>query len=260
MIDNNKFNSQQIIEQLKIFKIEDLECLFVASNLGKIGLIPGHDRKYLLESIFNSLRIINPKLTIVVPTATLNLVNSKKIFNLKNTPSDKMGPFSEYVRKLKNSIRSYHAIWSLSANGPLAEFITKDISKHAYDQNSTFSRLFKIKKSSFLAIGQNPRFMLSIIHHFENMFNVPYRFKKEFNINCEIENKIKIESFILDVMKDHLPNHLRSKNKKIFENFEKKGNLKQTTLGKGNIYCFDLNEFYLITKKLFEEDINCWLK
>jgi len=259
MIDT-EFNSKQIIDHLKIFKIEDLKCIFVASNLGKIGLIPGQDRKYLLDSIFNSLRMINPKLTIVVPTATLNLVNSKKTFNLSKTPSDKMGPFSEYVRKLNGSLRSYHGIWSLSANGPLAEFITKDISKHAYDQNSTFAILFKIKKSSFLSIGQHPRFMLSIIHHMEHISNVPYRFKKEFIINCEIKNKIKNENFYLDVMKNHLPSNLRTKNKKIFENFEKKGSLRQTKLGKGVMYNFDLNEFYLLTKKLFEEDINCWLK
>ena len=61
-------------------------------------------------------------------------------------------------------------------------------------------------------------------------------------------------------MKNHLPSNLRTKNKKIFENFEKKGSLRQTKLGKGVMYNFDLNEFYLLTKKLFEEDINCWLK
>ena len=31
MIDK-EFNSKQIIDQLKIFKIEDLECIFVALN------------------------------------------------------------------------------------------------------------------------------------------------------------------------------------------------------------------------------------
>ena len=255
-----EFNSENILERFNNFQIEDLECLFIASNLGKIGLIQGHDRNYLLETIFNSLRKINPKLTIVVPTATLNLVHTKEIFNIDITPSNKMGPFSEYVRKLKSSKRSYHGIWSLSANGPLAEFITEDISKHAYDKNSSFSRLFKIKKSSFLAIGQHPRFMLSIIHHLENISNVPYRFKKEFPINCEVQKKIETEIFYLDVMKNHLPIHLRAKNKKIFENFEKRGSLKQTTLGKGEMYYFDLNEFYSITKRLFDKDINCWLK
>ena len=147
MTEKKELTSAEILQKFRSFNLENKECLFVASDLGKIGLIPGQDRKFLFETIFNSLRLINPKLTIVVPTATLNLVNSKKIFNLKTTPSDKMGPFSEYIRTLKDSIRSNHAIWSLSANGPLAEFIVKDISKHAYDHNSTFSRLFKIKKS-----------------------------------------------------------------------------------------------------------------
>ena len=102
--------------------------------------------------------------------------------------------------------------------------------------------------------------MLSIIHHFENMFDVPYRFEKNFNINCEFKNNIKTENFSLDVLKNQLPNNLRTKNKKIFDNFESKKKLKQTVLGKGSIYCFDLNEFSFVTKKLFEEDINCWFK
>ena len=260
MLEINKFNSKQILEKFQEFKIDNLECLFVAADLGKIGLIPGHDKNYLLESIFNNLRILNPNLTIVVPTATINLVNSQKKFNIIETPSNKMGPFSEYIRKLKDSIRSYHAIWSLSANGPLAEFITKDISRHAYDYNSSFSRLFKIKKSSFLSIGKHPRFMLSIIHYFENMFKVPYRFKKEFNISCEVNNKYSAETFSLDVLKNEFRDKPRAYNKKIFENFEKKEDLKQTNFGKGNIYYFDLNKFYSITKNLFEEDLNCWWK
>ena len=50
MLEINKFNSKQILEKFQEFKIDNLECLFIASNLGKIGLIPGHDRKYVLNS------------------------------------------------------------------------------------------------------------------------------------------------------------------------------------------------------------------
>ena len=206
----------------KKIKLSKTKNIFITGNLTQISNLR-IKKKDKLSAIFNSLKkTLGTGYTIFVPTATLNLCNNNIIFDLKNTPSDKMGPFSEYVRQLNTSLRSFHAIWSLSANGPLAEFITKDISKHAYDQNSTFSRLFKIKKSSFLAIGQHPRFMLSIIHHFENICNVPYRFKKEFTINCKVGEHLKNETFILDVIKNHLPSHLRTKNKKIFENFEEK--------------------------------------
>ena len=39
--------------------------------------------------------------SIFVPSATLNLCNTSIPFDLEHTPSDKMGPFAEYVR-LKN--------------------------------------------------------------------------------------------------------------------------------------------------------------
>ena len=41
--------------------------------------------------------------------------------------------------------RSLHPLWSLSSIGPLADFITSNVSKHGYDGNSAFSRIFQIK-------------------------------------------------------------------------------------------------------------------
>ena len=52
----------------------------------------------------------------------------------------------------------------------------------------------------------------------------------------------------------------KTKNKKIFENFENKKKLYVESFGKANIYYFSLDEFYDVTKKLFHEDKNCWLK
>ena len=253
-------SSEDIFEKLKKFKIDNINCIFVANDLGKIGLIPGKSKKDLLDSIYSSITKINSNITIVVPTANFNLINTDKVFDLKNTPSYKMGAFSEYIRKLNGSKRSYHPFWSLTAIGPMSEEITKDVSDHGYDSGSAFAKLFKIKNSFFLSIGDHPRFMLSIVHHFENMFNVPYRFTKKFKINCLKNNNIKIEYFKLDVLKDDYRNKERSFNKKIFKNYKKKKKLYKEKIGKGEMYYFNLEDFYIETKELFEKDINCWWK
>lgn len=254
-IDNNK-----IYSKLKNFNMSNIDCLFVANDLGKIGLIPGKSKKDLLDAIYKSIIEINPNITIVVPTANFNLINTDKIFDLKNTPSFKMGAFSEYIRKFSSSKRSYHPFWSLTAKGPLADKIVNGISNHAYDQNSAFANLFKIKNSYFLSIGDHPRFMLAIIHHFENMFKVPYRFTKTFKIHCTKNNQITTEYFKLDVLKDEFRSQKRSFNKKIFENFEQNKRLYKSTLGKGAIYYFNIQDFYVTTCELFKKDINCWWK
>ena len=108
-------SSEDIFEKLKKFKIDNINCIFVANDLGKIGLIPGKSKKDLLDSIYSSITKINSNITIVVPTANFNLINTDKVFDLKNTPSYKMGAFSEYIRKLNGSKRSYHPFWSLTA-------------------------------------------------------------------------------------------------------------------------------------------------
>ena len=100
--------------------------------------------------------------------------------------------------------------------------------------------------------------MLAIIHHFENMFKVPYRFEKTFKINCIKDNQIKTEYFKLDVLKDKFRSKKRSFNKKIFEHFEQNKVLHNITLGKGKIYYFNIQDFYATTCELFEKDINCY--
>ncbi len=257
---DNEITKEEIFSKFNSLNLSHANCLFVASDLGKIGLIPGKNKKYLLDTIYKNIVKINPNVTIIVPTANFNLINSDKTFNLKNTPSFRMGAFSEYIRKFDNSRRSYHPFWSLTALGPLADKIVSKISDHAYDHNSAFANLFKIKNSHFLAIGDHPRFMLAIIHHFENMFKVPYRFEKTFKINCIKDNQIKTEYFKLDVLKDKFRSKKRSFNKKIFEHFEQNKVLHNITLGKGKIYYFNIQDFYATTCELFEKDINCWWK
>ena len=247
-------------EKFAVLQIKKANCIFVSSDLGKIGLIKGETKIQLLDSIYNAILSVNPKITIVVPTANLNLIRSNDYFEIDKTKSYKMGAFSEYIRKKKEALRSFNPIWSLSAIGPLSEFITSDVSNHGYDENSSFSRLFKIENCFFLSLGNHPRFMLSIIHHIENKFKVPYRFTKSFEIKVLSNKKIYSKSFYLDVLNEKVRYNKRSKNKKIFENFENKSSLFKTNLGKSYIYYFNLNDFYSITSELFKKDINCWWK
>tara|TARA_Y100000591_G_C21761795_1_gene660509 strand:+ start:199 stop:984 length:786 start_codon:yes stop_codon:yes gene_type:complete len=254
---------EQISSIFKKFKIQEIKCLFIANDLGKIGLrfgISKLNKKELLEIIYSNLIKINKDLTIVVPTASLNMVNSGEIFDLQETPSYKMGSFSEFIRKKRFSKRSYHPFWSLTALGPLASSIVDDVSDNAYDENSAFGKLFKLKNSFFLSIGNHPRFMLSIIHYFEYINKVPYRFTKKFNTKCLIDGKITAKNYKLYVLKKKFINKKRAFNKKIFENFEKNIIIQNSVLGNGKLYFFNLSEFYDVTQDLFKNDINCWWK
>ena len=62
--------------------------------------------------------------TIIVPTATLNLTGTKKIFDVLKTPSYEMGVFSEYIRKKKKSVRSHNPLWSVASIGKEKKYFT----------------------------------------------------------------------------------------------------------------------------------------
>ena len=57
---------------------------------------------------------------------------------------------------------------------------------------------------------------------------------------------------IIEIKKDLLT-------KKFLRIFEKKKNYTRK-IGKGEMYYFNLEDFYIETKELFEKDINCWWK
>ena len=190
-MENSDYSKKDILIALRNAGLVKGDDILVHSNLGFFGKLDGNNESVdycqaFAEAIFD---VIGNEGTLIVPTFTYSFCWNK-IFDLEKTATSDCGIFSEYIRNLKDAKRSFNPFWSLTAIGPLAEKIVDNVSNHAYDKNSSFSKLFKIKNSFFLSIGQHPRFMLSIIHHFEHIYKVPYRFTKDFKIDCVKNSKI----------------------------------------------------------------------
>ena len=100
----------------------------------------------------------------------------------------------------KNSIRSVHPLWSVSANGNLAKYFTKNISKHAFGFDSIWTRMLK-KNTLSLHIGVDPKKSISIVHYAELISGVPYRFTKSFNQYIFINGKKLGRNFFIFVLK-----------------------------------------------------------
>ena len=77
-------------EKITKYFLEDIEVLIDC-------IIESYDIYY--EELISR----NKEITIVFPTATLNLANNDIIFDIANTPSYLMGSFSEYLRRKKRS-------------------------------------------------------------------------------------------------------------------------------------------------------------
>ena len=79
--------------------IKKAQNLYITADFGKI-IGKENLNVETLKKHFKAIKeIIGPKGTMVVPTATLNLCNTNKVFYPKFTKSYNMGSFSEFVRK-----------------------------------------------------------------------------------------------------------------------------------------------------------------
>ena len=251
------YDLNDLINCWKKLKIKKGDTVYVTGNFLFLGLY--YDSKNLLRDFLKTLKnSLGSRGTIAFPTHSWSLVQSRKFFSIKNTPSES-GVFTEYLRKKKNTYRQFHPFSSTSAIGYHAKYITNSLSKHVYGLNSPFDKLINLN-AKFISIGLEPNLTCSQVHHAELMSNVPYRFVKEFTKLVERNNKVSSEKYYLYVLYNSLRNVERDRNKKILSSFNKKNKIIISALGKSKIYCYSLREFYKHTLTLMEKDIYIWLK
>ena len=178
-------------------KLKKGSTLYIAGNLYNFGL-----KKTELEDFCNYfleylIKYIGNGGNITVPTATLNLINSNKIFEKKKTKSYCMGIFSEFIRKKKNSYRSDHPLFSFYGIGKNVKKILGNTSVSAYGEGSVFQKL-RNNNTYFISLGK-PHAAIGMIHYVEQLIGVPYRFNKEVFVRVKKNNKIKKQYSLVGV-------------------------------------------------------------
>jgi aminoglycoside 3-N-acetyltransferase len=122
--------------------------------------------------------IIGDTGTVVVPTFNFRF-SKGEIFDPQETPSEKMGAFSEYVRQQPESLRTKHPMQSLAAIGYYAKDLAERDTPSAFDQGSAFDRIYKLG-FKLLLLGADER-AISMFHYSEQRGRVPYRYWKDFS-------------------------------------------------------------------------------
>jgi len=89
-----------------------------------------------------------------------------------------MGVFSEYIRSLPDSRRSYHPMQSLAVIGKLRDEIIENDTISSFSENGPFGRLVKYN-AKLLLLGADFN-SVSMIHWVEEKYSVPYRYWKSF--------------------------------------------------------------------------------
>ncbi|MDC1179045.1 AAC(3) family N-acetyltransferase [Candidatus Pelagibacter ubique] len=256
MILNKMVLYTEIKKSLDKFKIKRSSIVYISGNIFNLGL-KKKDLKIFCEFFFS---IIKKKISnsggIIVPTATLNIANTKKIYT-RNTPSYMMGVFSEYVRKKEGCNRSNHPLWSFAGIGKNVEKLLKNVPISAYGYDSIFERLLNYN-TYFICFGK-PDLSLAMLHYVENLVGVPYRYNKEFLIRCKFKGKIIKKKSILGVRYNSKYN-VGDENKKIMNYLNKKKIFKKISFRKDFIYICNYADIVKTMCTILSDRPTIWLK
>jgi len=254
MID---YTLDELNKSIKDIVTKDNEVVFIAGNIAALGRSSTLKKKELLNTIYNSIMEVSEDITIAVPSLTMDLCNTDKIFS-KNIYTN-MGAFSNFIIQMNNSVRNMHPFASYTAIGKNAEFICGEDTSFPYGLNSPYDNILKLQKPIMISIGMEPNLTCSIIHHVEFNMHVPYRYIKEFYHPVKINEEIKYKNFYLHVLYKDL-NEKRNLNIKAFSSFKKNGyDIIEKKIGKSKIYSYNLKEFYDNSIKLYQKNIYSWL-
>ena len=254
------YNYKDIKEAYKKVGVKKGDVVLLKTDLRYLGKFDHIDQKEMLPAHFNAISdlIDLNEGTLIVSTATPSLFNTDLPFDVNSTPSE-MGVLTEYVRKQKDSVRSFHPFDSWAALGKHANYICRNVSRHAYGYETPKDRMLKLH-TMYLNIGPEPRRTSSIVHHAELLMGVPYRYVKEFNHPVVRNGSLFYEHFYCYVWYREC-NLVRDKNKKIFKRFLKEGyTINKERLGKSHVYYASMNEIFNSAIKAMKEDIYIWLK
>ncbi len=249
------YNYQDIKNAYNKLGVKKGRTVLIKTDIRFLGPYKASNQADILKSNFDALSelIDLSKGTLVVCTASTSLCNTNIPFDLKKTKSER-GVLTEYIRNQPGAIRSLHPFMSYTAIGKDANFICRNVSRHAFGPESPKSRIIDMD-GLFISIGLHPRLTCSVPHHVEIIMGVPYRYTKEFMHPIVWDGEIRKMPFYLYVWYKECQIK-KDQNIKIFKRFIDSGyTCNKQVLGRGNIYSLSLKDYFVNTLQAFKDDI-----
>ncbi len=253
--DNSLIYFEDFRNALEIVGVSRGDTLFVHSDIGVFGKLPGPDREsYLPKTLVQVLTEgVGLEGDIILPTFTYSFCKNE-VFDVAKTRST-VGALTEFFRKSENVIRSPQPIFSVACWGKNAEELA-DVSDDSFGTNSIFDKLYK-KNGKILFFGA-PFQSCTFVHYAEQSLGIPYRYMKKFsgivrNQDKDIQKEINyyVRRLDMDTLTNFSP---------LEGSLEQKGILKRATVGGGEILCVNSKDLFFETQRMLKEDIFFLLK
>lgn len=163
----------QVVACLTSLGVRPGDGLLVHSAVQYLGRPRGGVGMYL-EAI---QQVIGPEGTLVVPAFNFGFARGER-YHPDETPSQGMGAFSEYVRRLPGARRTPHPMQSVVAVGRYGADLAGRDTLSAFDPGSAFERMLELD-FKLLLLGADSR-AIAMFHYCEQRAHVPYRYWKDF--------------------------------------------------------------------------------
>jgi aminoglycoside 3-N-acetyltransferase len=244
------YTKSDIVGALREVGIKKGDIIFSHMNLGFFGIPDGgltEERlfKFFYEAIFE---VLGDEGLLIVPTFTYSFTKGE-IFDPDGTPS-KMGLFPEMLRKLKGSVRTLDPIFSVCLHGNIKKLFKNGnviISTECFGKGSIWD--FMLQKKAKIC-NFNLDAGSTFIHYVEKLFNVPYRYDKDFEGITILQGKEiphRVTYFVRDL--NYFPNFPK------FDRFvREKGYAKMARVGRGSIVSISCQDVYKAFKEMYEKD------
>ncbi|PCI40924.1 MAG: hypothetical protein COB46_05500 [Rhodospirillaceae bacterium] len=158
---------QDLIDHFKALGLRAGDDVVIHSKLASFGLIRGGG-----DTVLCALQnVLGERGTIVVPTYCFGVTGG---YDPANTPSTRVGAFSEYMRKCSGAVRSASPIHSHAGLGPKADILLATQPMSSMGSGSDFEKLYEANFKLVL-LGCEPNEGATYLHHLEALANVPYR-------------------------------------------------------------------------------------
>jgi aminoglycoside 3-N-acetyltransferase len=246
-----KYTSKEIYLALKKSGLKKGDTILICPQLYTFGKLQGVESNQKYYKIFFDIikSIIGSNGTVCITSYSFQTMRHGENFYLEKTKCTS-GEFSEFIRKLKGSLRSMHPTFSVCAIGKNKQKICSNNSYTDYGYDSPFDKMLKLK-TKVLNLGMEPGYN-PFQHVAEFLYGVPYRYNKLLNVKCfKKGKKIKKHFFsfarYLDLKWIY---DMKILNKKL----EQKKIYISAKLGSGKIYCFYASDYIRLVLELLKKN------
>ena len=172
-------DKKKVIEKIyRELGIRKGDVIFIHANMLPFGLV-AKDKEEFIRTFLDPLRkVIGNSGTIACLAYTFSYGLTGKPYDHEKSPSE-AGMFTEYIRTMKGTLRSFHPLVSVVANGPKARYITQNVPRSAFGWGSPFTKLHTLK-GKCLYLGMRCRTSCTFLHYVGQMYGVSYSYNKAY--------------------------------------------------------------------------------